>query len=57
MLATLVAKPFQQPGWTYEEKYDGDRMLGYKEGGRSQLFASKGASPERRAIASPQVGS
>jgi bifunctional non-homologous end joining protein LigD len=31
MLATLVAEPFQTPGWTFEEKYDGDRMLAYKQ--------------------------
>ena len=24
MLATLVAEPFDKPGWVYEEKYDGD---------------------------------
>jgi ATP-dependent DNA ligase len=27
MLATLVPKPFDKPGWVYEEKYDGDRIL------------------------------
>ena len=32
MLATLVDKPFHQPGWVYEEKYDGFRFLAYKEG-------------------------
>lgn len=32
MLATLVAKPFDEPGWVYEEKYDGIRVLAYKEG-------------------------
>lgn len=32
MLATLVKKPFDQPGWVYEEKYDGYRILAYKEG-------------------------
>lgn len=31
MLATLVAKPFDEPGWVYEEKYDGIRVLAYKE--------------------------
>jgi len=39
MLATLVAKPFHREGWVYEEKYDGDRMLAYKEGGRVQLLS------------------
>jgi ATP-dependent DNA ligase len=32
MLATLVSRPFHRPGWVYEEKYDGYRILAYKEG-------------------------
>lgn len=32
MLATLVGEPFDRPGWIYEEKYDGDRILAYKDG-------------------------
>jgi len=32
MLATLVDQPFDEPGWTYEEKYDGVRLVAYKEG-------------------------
>lgn len=32
MLATLVKEPFDRPGWIYEEKYDGVRILAYKEG-------------------------
>jgi bifunctional non-homologous end joining protein LigD len=32
MLATLVHEPFHRPGWVYEEKYDGYRILAYKEG-------------------------
>jgi bifunctional non-homologous end joining protein LigD len=39
MLATLVSKPFDKPGWVYEEKYDGDRMLAYKEGERVRLLS------------------
>jgi len=39
MLATLVAEPFDRPGWVYEEKYDGDRMLAYKEVKRVQLYS------------------
>jgi bifunctional non-homologous end joining protein LigD len=42
MLATLVAEPFDQPGWTYEEKYDGDRLLAYKEGARVRLVSRNG---------------
>jgi bifunctional non-homologous end joining protein LigD len=39
MLATLVAQPFDKPDWVYEEKYDGDRMLAYKEGAHVQLLS------------------
>jgi bifunctional non-homologous end joining protein LigD len=39
MLATLVRKPFHVPGWTYEEKYDGYRILAYKEGDRVTLLS------------------
>src|ERR1051326_649204 len=39
MLATLVAKPFHEPGWVYEEKYDGYRLLAYKEGKRVTLLS------------------
>jgi len=39
MLATLVKAPFDRPGWDYEEKYDGDRMLAYKEGQHVRLLS------------------
>ena len=39
MLATLVDKPFDKPDWVYEEKYDGVRLLAYKEGKRVQLVS------------------
>jgi len=39
MLATLVKDPFQRPGWVYEEKYDGYRILAYKEGSKVTLFS------------------
>jgi bifunctional non-homologous end joining protein LigD len=39
MLATLVAEPFDKSGWVYEEKYDGDRILAYKEGPRVLLLS------------------
>ena len=39
MLATLVGEPFDRPGWVYEEKYDGYRILAYKEGAKVRLFS------------------
>jgi bifunctional non-homologous end joining protein LigD len=39
MLATLVREPFHRPGWVYEEKYDGYRLLAYKEGARVRLVS------------------
>jgi bifunctional non-homologous end joining protein LigD len=42
MLATLVAEPFDKPSWVYEEKYDGDRLLAYKEDARVRLLTRNG---------------
>ncbi len=42
MLATLVSEPFDRPGWVYEEKYDGDRILAYKRGSRVLLLSRNG---------------
>lgn len=42
MLATLVPEPFDRPGWAYEEKYDGFRILAYKEGARVSLLSRNG---------------
>ena len=38
MLATLVDAPFSRPGWVFEEKYDGIRLLAYKDGRRVRLI-------------------
>src|ERR1700758_4765418 len=39
MLATLVSEPVAKPGWVFEEKYDGGRMLAYKEGSEVSLVS------------------
>ena len=39
MLATLVDKPFTQDNWVFEEKYDGVRMIAYKEGAHVSLIS------------------
>jgi bifunctional non-homologous end joining protein LigD len=39
MLADEVKRPFHKPGWVYEEKYDGYRMLAYKEGDAVRLIS------------------
>jgi bifunctional non-homologous end joining protein LigD len=42
MLATLVDKSFHLPGWIYEQKYDGVRILAYKEGSHISLITRNG---------------
>jgi len=42
MLATLVEEPFTREGWVFEEKYDGVRIVAYKEGKKITLFSRNG---------------
>jgi bifunctional non-homologous end joining protein LigD len=39
MLATLVHSPFNRSNWIYEEKYDGVRILAYKENSHVSLIS------------------
>lgn len=47
MTPTLV-KPFHKPGWLYEEKVDGWRMLAYKSAGTVRLVSRNGVDHTRR---------
>lgn len=44
MLATLVNEPFDDPGWTYEVKWDGYRALAYIENGKAELSSRNNKS-------------
>ena len=37
MLATLVDKPFDEPGWMYEVKWDGYRAIALIKNGKVEL--------------------
>ena len=42
MLASLVDAPFDAPGWLWEPKLDGVRVLAYKHGGKVELRSRRG---------------
>jgi bifunctional non-homologous end joining protein LigD len=42
MPPTLVPEPFHRPGWVYEEKVDGWRILAYEDGARVRLLSRNG---------------
>jgi bifunctional non-homologous end joining protein LigD len=44
MLATLGARPFSRPGWLFEVKYDGIRVLARREGPTIELGGRAGQS-------------
>lgn len=48
MLATLVEQPFSKEGWVFEEKYDGVRILAYKEGPKVSLISRNGINRSSR---------
>lgn len=48
MLAALVDQPFSKEGWVFEEKYDGVRMLAYKEGPKVSLISRNGIDRSNR---------
>src|SRR5215831_11701603 len=48
MQPALVSRPFRRPGWVYEEKYDGWRLLAYKRGQCVQLVSRAGRDHTHR---------
>jgi bifunctional non-homologous end joining protein LigD len=48
MQPTLVREPFHRPGWIYEEKVDGWRILAYKHGARVRLLSRNRIDHARR---------
>jgi hypothetical protein len=48
MLAVRGSKPFHRPGWIYEEKVDGWRMLAYKDGEHVRLVSRHGVDHTAR---------
>jgi len=41
MIPARAPRPFHRPGWVYEEKIDGYRMLAVKDGSRVRLLATR----------------
>jgi bifunctional non-homologous end joining protein LigD len=48
MAATQVARPFHHPGWVYEEKVDGWRVLAYKDAAGVRLVSRNAQDLSRR---------
>jgi bifunctional non-homologous end joining protein LigD len=48
MAATQIAKPFHRPGWIYEEKVDGWRVLAYKDAVGVRLVSRNAKDLTRR---------
>ena len=42
MLAVSASKPFDRPGWIFELKYDGFRVLAIREGEKARLLSRRG---------------
>ena len=48
MQPMLAKPPFHRPGWVYEEKYDGWRMLAFKDGARVRLISRQNVDHTER---------
>jgi bifunctional non-homologous end joining protein LigD len=51
MLATLVDEPFDRPGWVYEEKYDGIRLIAERKGDGVRFYTRNLIEREVPAVA------
>ena len=47
-MSPTLTKPFHRPGWVYEEKVDGWRMVAYKDGTSVRLVSRAGKDHSRR---------
>jgi bifunctional non-homologous end joining protein LigD len=47
-LQPTLVQPFHRPGWVYDEKVDGWRMVAYKAGGTVRLVSRKGVDHKAR---------
>ena len=47
-LATLAERPFSDPAWLFEIKYDGVRVLASRRGGRVELYGRSGQDTTSR---------
>src|SRR5262245_64734543 len=50
MHPTLVREPFHGDGWSYEEKYDGWRIVAYKDGESVRLVSRNGRDHTSRFV-------
>ena len=48
MQPTLISTPFHRPGWVYEEKVDGYRLVASKQAGSAQLVSRQGKAFTQR---------
>ena len=48
MLATLTDKPFDDPDWIFETKWDGFRVVAMVEPGKAKLYSRNGLDISRK---------
>jgi bifunctional non-homologous end joining protein LigD len=48
LIQPVLTKPFHRDGYVYEEKYDGWRMVAYKDGRHVRLVSRRGVDHTQR---------